>query len=44
MVVIRVGPRMAISTVIAAMTKLRQEDGDFEARMDKEGRSEKREG
>lgn len=35
MIVIRVGPRMTISAVISATTKLRQESYSFEGSMDK---------
>ena len=41
MIVIRMGPRMTISTVISATTKLRQENYSFEASMDKKGKSKR---
>lgn len=42
MIVIRVGPRVTVSTIISTTTKLRQENYNFEASMDKKGRSKRR--
>lgn len=43
-IIIKLGSRMAISTIISTMTELRQECYHFEVSMDKEGRNKKREG
>lgn len=43
-IIIKLGSRIAISTVISTMTELKQENYHFEAGMDKEGRNKRREG